>query len=323
MEAENKKEDEKKLIALACPGQGVNILESLKMCERYRKEVKEELEIVEDTLKTRFTTDMIESKDKKHDKWMAKTSNAQPAILGISYIIHKLIKKLSGIDLTKQANFLIGHSLGEYTTLVLTRIIKFQTGMELVKRRGELMEKIGAQNERGEGYVMKVLFFDRERRRKVIEEAISRGVLGCVNCDDQVVVSGRRSEVKDFIFDLKENHGIGLRLEEVKVTLPFHNKLFFDIEEELRDFLSKKKLGEQIRPIVSNLTGNISYVSTASVENTIKGNSRPVQWSSSVKTLKANGVSTIITLEPSRILSYINAKFNIRSIRSIKMLKIH
>jgi [acyl-carrier-protein] S-malonyltransferase len=286
--------------AVTCPGQGIASLGLLLPYKPYRSTFQSELNIIDETLGNKFTQKLFDATDKN---WLLKTSNAQPAILATSYIIYKIIERTHDVDLVENASFLMGHSLGEYTSLLLSGIIDFHTAVSLVRKRGKLMEQAIASSTGDYGMVA-CLVGTPTNSEKVIDAATRNNVLGNINSYRQIVLSGQMSKIKSTIDELNAKKKTVLKQVLLPVEIPFHSDILRDIGDQLRPMLST--INRQKVPIISNLTGFSSTDAAQTVENTLQCNHQPVQWAKSLEYLQSQGITHTVNLGPGTVLSGLN-----------------
>lgn len=287
-------------LAVACPGQGIIPRGCLYSFKKHEDLIKPSLQLVDEVLKEKFSEKLIEQPPTEADPWSLKTSNAQPAILAATYITYELFQKLYGIDLVKndKTGYLLGHSLGEYSALVLGGVLDFGRAVEVVRKRGLLMEQLFDKGE----YTMLVLVFRPKSFETVEAVANKHGVLACVNNSSQILISGPIAPVEAALGDMPK--GAVLKLVKLPVKIPFHNSLLQKIEPELAELAPEPKT--PLKPIVSNLTGQVSEGHC--FLNTVLDNSQPVLWKQSFDFLKKQGVEGVVGLGPGQALGDMNKR---------------
>ncbi|KAK6204603.1 malonyl CoA-acyl carrier protein transacylase [Scheffersomyces amazonensis] len=300
--------------ALACPGQGFVRYGYLAPFANYMPTLQPYLDQLDEALNEKFSQHLLNT-DKNTDtqSWIAKTSNAQPAILFTTFILNELIRHEYGIDLAKQATYLMGHSLGEYTALLLSGVLDLPSALKLVRKRGQLMESLLPSKDQDQHlYGMRAYLFPEsyfEAVRKIAEE---NNVLANLNHQQQIVCSGHVDELTKFGDVVRQNlSDIDIKEVPLEVNIPFHNQRLKPLVSELEDYVNQNiTLGMQKVPIISNLTGRPSSSSETTLKNTLDDNCRPVQWVSSMQYLQQQGISTIVNMGPGYVLKSINSKYS-------------
>ncbi|KAG7662629.1 MCT1 [[Candida] subhashii] len=301
--------------AIACPGQGFYRNGLLEINKKHESLFREYLEQIDETLGENFSKNLYAQDESIAKEWLGKTSNAQPAILASTYILSKIINKQYGIDLVGNSKYLLGHSLGEYTALLLSGILDFPTALKLVRKRGQLM------------VVYKLLLlpfrfipYDRNKLRdsttfdQVLSEAYDWGVVANINSINQIVISGENDRLIEFSNNLRKTLP-KLRTIPLPVSIPFHNKILESIVPELSTIVYGK-LHEQKIPIISNVDAKISTVSKETMSKTLQGNYQPVRWLESMQFLEKNSedIDFVLSFGPGNVLHGINSKYKVKSI---------
>ena len=297
--------------AITCPGQGFYRNGLLEFTKRHQHLYQKYLDEVDETLEEKFSKHLF-AKEQESDakQWLSKTSNAQPAMLASTYIILKLVEELYKISLVLDASYLMGHSLGEYTALVLSGIIDFATGLKLVRKRGQLMEEIC----HGKNYGMIALLIKPKFVDEVTQLARQYNVLGNINSSYQIVISGEVDKLQNFIDKLKEFNKLALmKAVQLPVAIPFHSDILKPIVPELTLVLDGQLKSQKI-PIISNLNGQVSTEAEVTVRNTLEANYQPVQWLKSMSFLEKSDVNTVYNLGPGEAIHGINRKYKVNSI---------
>lgn len=299
----------KSTFAITCPGQGVIQPGFLLPYKSYSNHFESLLSEIDESLGESFTPNLFNSSSDFASNWLMKTSNAQPAILITTFVIHKLLKDLHNIDLFDNSAFILGHSLGEYLALCLNGVIDLTTAVKLVRKRGQLMENLNL-TEQG----MIALIINPRRFNDILGACKEKGVLANINSYQQIVLLGDLSELNLFIDGLKQSNPKSiLKSIQLPVSIPFHSSKISVIEPELLQLVSFNSLGKAKVPIISNLTGDITSDETSMVNNTINVNSNPVDWVGSIETCINSNVTDLINLGPGEVLQGLNGKFKIRN----------
>lgn len=290
-------------IAVACPGQGILPQGCLHGFRQYQPRFQRHLDCIDETLGEKFSRHMV-GPPESSTAWSLSTANAQPAILGASYIIADLFKELHGIELGAhpRVHYLLGHSLGEYTAHLLGGAFSLAEAVGLVRKRGRLMETLVGNS----AYEMRVLVFRPTLYDVVCETAAQHGVLACANNATQVSVLGPAPALDQLVAALNAERKTVLKQTTLPVQIPFHNKLLRSIEPELA-----WPAGRTSVPIVSNYSGAAHHDGYGL---TVKGTLAPVQWKRSMEFLIADNVTHVINLGPGTAVDAINARFPVTNV---------
>jgi [acyl-carrier-protein] S-malonyltransferase len=149
------------------------------------------------------------------------TANAQPALMAVSLAAMRVLQSEAGLDLERDARFVAGHSLGEYSALCAAGAFSLADAARLLRLRGEAMQKAVAP---GEGAMAALLGLDAEAAAAAAAEAASGTGLVCQVANDnapgQVVVSGAKAAVERAVAIAKEKGARRAML--LPVSAPFH-----------------------------------------------------------------------------------------------------
>jgi [acyl-carrier-protein] S-malonyltransferase len=224
------------------------------------------------------------------------TVNAQPALLTTSIAVLEYFRQY-GIE----ADYVAGHSLGEYTALVAAGALTFEEGVYLVRKRGEFMESAVPN---GEGTMAAVLGLDREPLTKVTDEITASGYpvqLANLNCPGQIVISGTAKGVE--LAGAKAKEAGAKRVLPLVVSGPFHSSLMKPAAGQLKEELDQIEMKDANIPVIANV--NAKPVTEAKIikEKLIEQLYSPVLWEDSVTTMLELGVDTFIEIGPGKVLS--------------------
>ena len=175
------------------------------------------------------------------------TANAQPALMAVSLAAIRALEAECGLDLARDAAFVAGHSLGEYSALAAAGALTISDTARLLRIRGDAMQKAVPV---GEGAMAALLGAELDQARAVAEEAATAANGVCQVANDngggQVVISGAKSAV-DKAIDIAKEKGIKRALL-LPVSAPFHCALMQPAADAMREALAGR--GDQ-RPVRS------------------------------------------------------------------------
>lgn len=287
--------------AVTLPGQGLVRPGLLCPYASLSQYVKEELQTATDVLGQAFTDNLFGSQT----KWLQATSNAQPAILTTSYCIYLILRRKFGLDLMHhpKVKYVLGHSLGEYSALVINGQLDFAFALQLVATRGRLMEEFVGNGQ----YAMKAVLFRLSAFETLVHESAQAGLLANINSRNQIVLSGLERDIDSFVSANRKAKRV-LKVVTLPVRVPFHNKILSTIEPALYQMCAANtnRIHQGKIPMISNLTGKPAEDAIA---NTLLANNKPVQWVLSMDFLVKNGVTNVVNLGPGSILQGINSKW--------------
>ncbi|MEO2075013.1 MAG: ACP S-malonyltransferase [Bacillus sp. (in: firmicutes)] len=279
-------------VAFVFPGQGSQTVGMGKELANQHSEVMAYFEKADKTLNTKLSQLIFEGP--KED--LTKTFNTQPALLTTSIAILDFFRK-SGI----KADYVAGHSLGEYTALVAAGVLSFEEGVFAVRKRGEFMEHAVPN---GEGSMAAVLGLDRDPLSAVTNEVSNEGFpvsLANLNCPGQIVISGSREGVDRA--GVKAKEAGAKRVLPLEVSGPFHSSLMKPAAEQLREVLDGMKMKDAEIPVVINVSAEPVSDAFVIKDKLIEQLYSPVLWEDSVKKMIDLGVDTFIEIGPGKVLS--------------------
>lgn len=226
---------------------------------------------------------------------LKRTANTQPAILTASVAALRALEE-RGIS----ADFVAGHSLGEYSALVAAGALPFSEAVQLVRKRGSFMQEAVAA---GEGAMAALLGGAAETVDAVCAEASALGVCSPANLNspNQIVIAGERAAVERAV-ELAKERGIR-KAVMLAVSAPFHCALMAPAAERLAPVLAAASFSDLQTPLVTNVDAEIITSGEAAREALFRQVASPVRWSDSVKRLLDAGVETFIEVGTGKVLS--------------------
>ncbi|EZP78005.1 malonyl CoA-acyl carrier protein transacylase [Parageobacillus genomosp. 1] len=235
------------------------------------------------------------------------TYNAQPALLTTSIALLEKVKE-AGIT----ADYVAGHSLGEYTALVAAGALSFADAVYAVRKRGEFMEEAVPA---GEGTMAAVLGMDAAALEAVTNEVSAQGdpvQLANLNCPGQIVISGSKAGVEK-AGQLAKERG-AKRVIPLEVSGPFHSSLMKPAAGKLQEVLNGIAIHDAKIPVIANVTAEPVVKKEEISRLLIEQLYSPVRWEESVQTMIALGVDTFIEIGPGKVLSGLVKKID-RNVR--------
>jgi [acyl-carrier-protein] S-malonyltransferase len=233
--------------AFIFPGQGSQSVGMGAALAAASPAAREVLQEVDEALGRKLSKLMAEGPE---DELML-TANAQPAIMANAIAVLRVLEKEGGISLADKADFVAGHSLGEYTALCAAGSIDLATTARLLRRRGEAMQ---AAVPVGEGAMAALLGADLEKARAIAEAAAEGEVCTVANDNDpsQVVISGARAAIERAIA-LAKDHG-AKRAVLLPVSAPFHCPLMQPAADAMAEALAGVAIRAPLVPVYANVT---------------------------------------------------------------------
>ena len=230
---------------------------------------------------------------------LKQTSVTQPAIF-----LHSVILAMSKENEISPA-MVAGHSLGEFSALVINKSISFEDGLKLVSIRANAMQKACENNP---GTMAAVLGLEDNLVENICSEVEGTVVAANYNCPGQLVISGELNAIELACEKLKE---IGARRALVlPVGGAFHSPLMEEAKRELENAINETIFSDPICPIYQNVSG-LPFSSEFEIkENLISQLTSPVKWTHSINQMVEDGAKEFIEVGPGRVLQGLVRKIN-------------
>ncbi len=224
---------------------------------------------------------------------LRQTQNTQPAIFLHSMVLVRLI----GQD--DAPAMVAGHSLGEYSALVVAGALTFEDGLRLVRLRGELMQRAG---ELEPGTMAAVIGMTPEATIDMCREASAAGVVQPANFNSpgQIVISGSVEGVRKAM-ELAKQRGAKMA-KELVVSGAFHSPLMGSAKEGLRAALETTAIRDARIPVYTNVTAE-PVTRAAEIRKLLYQQlSSPVRWEESVRNMVRDGAARFVEIGPGKVL---------------------
>ncbi len=269
--------------AFIFPGQGSQAVGMGKMLAEASKDARAVFEEVDEALGQNLARLMAEGPAEE----LTLTENAQPAIMANALAT----LRASGIDLQAKADFVAGHSLGEYAALCAAGTFDLSTTARLLKKRGQAMQ---AAVPVGEGAMAALLGADLAIAKAVCEAAAQGEICTVANDNDpsQVVISGHRAAIERALEIAKEKGA--KRAILLPVSAPFHCPLMQPAAEAMQEALA----GVEMAPPAVSLYANVTAAPVDSPDTIrellVEQVTGMVRWRESVAAMAAAGVTRFV-----------------------------
>lgn len=219
------------------------------------------------------------------------TENAQPAIMANAIATLRVLEKEGGIWLADKADFVAGHSLGEYSALCAAGAIDLSTTARLLKLRGQAMQ---AAVPVGEGAMAALLGADLGKAQAIAAAAAEGEVCTVANDNDptQVVISGAAAAI-DRAIGLVKEHGVkrGIKLP---VSAPFHCPLMQPAADAMEKALADARIQAPLVPVYANVTAAPASDPDMIRRLLVEQVTGMVRWRESVLAMSEAGVSQYV-----------------------------
>jgi [acyl-carrier-protein] S-malonyltransferase len=234
------------------------------------------------------------------------TSVQQPALVATSLAMLAALRE-RGI----KADFVIGHSVGEFAALAAAEAMTAEEAIALVRERGLAMAEAAAQHP---GSMAAILGLADE-----VVEALCRRILGVwpanYNCPGQIVVSGENPAVDQCIEDAQSEGA--RRAVKLKVSGAFHSPLVARAADRLRPAIEKVKFQEPVAPFMSTVTARVESAQRIG-PLLVDQLTAPVRFTQSATELMREGVRTFVEIGPGNVLSGLVKRID-RSVHAISI----
>ena len=222
---------------------------------------------------------------------LQQTRVTQPAIY-----VHSVISAVAmGNDFKPDA--VAGHSLGEFSALTAAQVIDFESGLKLVSKRAEAMQKACDHTQ---GTMAAVLGLEDDKVEEICEQTPGVVVAANYNCPGQLVISGAIDAVEAACETLKAEGA--RRALILPVNGAFHSPLMDPAKQELAQAIDTTSFSDPICPVYQNTTAMGVTDSIEIQKNLIAQLTAPVRWTQSIQAMIDEGVSEFMELGPGKVL---------------------
>jgi [acyl-carrier-protein] S-malonyltransferase len=255
---------------------------------------------VDEALHQKLSTLMFEGPEAE----LTLTANAQPALMATSLAVTRVLEAEAGLDLTKAAAFVAGHSLGEYSALAAAGAFSIADAARLLRRRGEAMQQAVPP---GQGAMAALLGLDYETGVAVAAEAqaAAGGDAVCAIANDngggQVVASGSKAAV-DKAIEIAKTKG-ARRSILLPVSAPFHCALMQPAADVMADALAAVDIMVPNVPVVANVTAAPVTDPMEIRKLLVQQVTGTVRWRECVTFMVSQGVDVFVELGAGKVLT--------------------
>jgi [acyl-carrier-protein] S-malonyltransferase len=228
------------------------------------------------------------------------TQNAQPALMAVSLAVMRVLQAEAGLDLARDAKYVAGHSLGEYSALAASGAFSLADAARLLRTRGLAMQRAVPV---GVGAMAALLGLDYAAATAVAAEAAQGEVCQAANDNGagQVVVSGNKAAVERAV-EIAKGKG-AKRAMLLPVSAPFHCALMQPAAEVMRDALAAVTVNPPAVPVVSNVKASAISEPSEIVAALVAQVTGTVRWRESVAYMAGQGVTQFYEIGAGKVLS--------------------
>ena len=228
------------------------------------------------------------------------TANAQPALMAVSLAAIRVLEAEAGLDLARDAAFVAGHSLGEYSALAAAGTFSIADAARLLRVRGDAMQNATPV---GVGAMAALLGLDAEAAAEVARDAAQGEVCDVANDNGgaQVVVSGHKAAVERAVA-LAPAKG-AKRAVMLIVSAPFHCALMAPAAAAMRDALAKVAMRAPAVPVVANVEAAPLTDPAAIRDALVRQVTATVRWRECVAAMAGQGVDRFYEIGAGKVLT--------------------
>jgi [acyl-carrier-protein] S-malonyltransferase len=283
-------------IAFVFPGQGSQAVGMGKALADNFPQARNLFAEVDDALGEKLTAIMWEGPADR----LTLTENAQPALMAVSLAAMRVLEAEAGLDLKRDAAFVAGHSLGEYSALAAAGSLTIADTARLLRIRGKAMQ---AAVPVGVGAMAALLGLEFEAACAVAAEAAQGEVAQAANDNGagQVVVSGNKGAIERAI-EIAKAKG-AKRAMLLPVSAPFHCALMQPAADAMAAALSRVTVKPPAVPLVANVLARAVIDPAEIIASLVAQVTGTVRWRESIAFMAQAGVTTFYEVGSGRVLS--------------------
>src|SRR3954470_4984371 len=228
------------------------------------------------------------------------TENAQPALVAVSLAAMRVLETEAGVDLKRDAAFVAGHSVGEYTALAATGALTLADAVRLVRTRGRAMQQAVPV---GVGAMAALLGVDFDQAATIAAEAAQGEDVQAANDNGggQVVISGHKAAVERAV-EIAKAKGVR-RVLMLPVSGPFHSSLMQPAADVMAEALAKVTVKPPNVPLVANVLAQPTTDPIQIVRGLVDQVTGNVRWRESIAFMAGAGVTSFYEVGSGKVLS--------------------
>ena len=242
---------------------------------------------------------------------LRKTENSQPAILLVSTIAWRCLEEEIDLSFIKYS---AGHSVGEYSALVASKVLSFENALKAVRQRGFYMSECSPPGRGGMSALIGPSSKAAQNFCHWVEEKSGTTPLEVANFNSpfQNVLSGSQPALKyaqehvgDYPFEVKK-----VRIIPLKVSAPFHSSLMEPACEKMAEFLKSTPFQKPVRGVVQNKVAKATYDPAILRKNLVQQVKAPVLWLQSMQYVLQKGATHFLELGEGKVLTGLMKKID-------------
>jgi [acyl-carrier-protein] S-malonyltransferase len=303
-------------IAFIFPGQGSQYSGMGKELSETFPVARQIFEEADDALGIKLSTICFSGSDDE----LKLTANTQPAILTTSIAVLRVLQQETGL----KADYLAGHSLGEYSALVCSGALSFADAVRTVRARGTFMQDAVPV---GTGTMAAMLSIEKDVLAEICQEAAQGDVVSPANFNSpgQIVIAGSTAAINRAI-EIAKTKGFRKAML-LPVSAPFHCALMKPAADRLSSVLDAIAVSDMALPVVANATAMPNSDKEQVRALLVTQVCAPVLWEQSVTGMVGQGVTRFVEIGPGKVLCGLVKRItkdaesaNIEDIPSLKSL---
>ena len=282
--------------AFVFPGQGSQAVGMGKALAEAFAPARAVFDEVDAALGEKLTATMWEGPADK----LTLTENAQPALMAVSLATMRVLEAEAGVNLARDAKFVAGHSLGEYSALAAAGAFSIADAARLLRVRGSAMQKAVPV---GTGAMAALLGLELDAASAVAAEAAQGEVCQAANDNGggQVVVSGHKTAVERAV-EIAKAKG-ARRAMMLQVSAPFHCALMQPAADAMAEALRKTKVNAPVVPVIANVLARPISDPAEIVRRLVEQVTGTVRWRECVSHMAGAGVTNFYEIGAGKVLT--------------------
>ncbi len=275
-------------VAFVFPGQGSQYVGMGKELYEGNEVAKKYFDEIFDSLSINLKEVMFEGPEET----LKQTKYTQPAIVAMSLVLTKLLE-----DKGVTAEYVAGHSVGEYAALGAAGFLSGGDAVKLTSKRGEIMNEISTNVN---GTMAAIIGLEADKVVEALEGV--EGIAEAVNFNEpkQTVIAGEVAALENACEVLKEAGA--RRAMMLSVSGPFHSSLMKPAGEKILEEANSYEFKDSNIKLIANTTAEIVTSGEELKKELFAQSFGPVKWVDTVKLLKTQGVEKIYEIGPGKVL---------------------
>jgi len=282
--------------AFIFPGQGSQTVGMGKAIADAFAAAREAFEEVDEALNQRLSRLMWQGPEDQ----LTLTENTQPAVMVASLAIIRTLQRYGGLDLSKHARLVAGHSAGEYSALCAAGALSLSDAARLLRTRGRAMQAAAPV---GSGAMSALIGIELAAAEAAVKEAETVGpvVVANDNAPGQIVISGATRAVEK-AGEIAKTKGCK-RVIPLAVSTPNHSPLLKAATEPMREALSGITIRPPAVPVISNVTASEMLEPDRIRALLVEQLTARVRWRESVAAFRSLGVAMTVEAGGNKVLT--------------------